>query len=309
VPNPVIQEEATGCGIASVANILGKTYSEMKDIAGAYCSNCQGAGVFRTSCSIRLEPLISRSQNWDLHKNQDAPKEPPKPSIKAMKLLLVGCLSFILACSPHDPNAETVSITTIELPEPQRSGEVSVEEALQQRRSIRDYASTPLTLAEIGQLAWSAQGITDSARGLRAAPSAGATFPVEIYSLISDIDDLADGVYRYRNDDHSLEQVIEGDLRPRLFRVSLGQDAIMNAPVVMVITGVLRRIEPRYRERAMRFMYMEAGHVAQNVYLQSVPLEIGTVVIGAFRDDGVSEVLQLDDGEYPLYIMPIGKLQ
>ncbi len=226
-----------------------------------------------------------------------------------MNLFLVGCLCLILACSPHDANEETVSMTTIKLPEPQRSGEVSVEESMQQRRSVREYASTPLTLEEIGQLAWSAQGITDPGRGFRTAPSAGATFPMETYFLISDTGDLADGVYRYRNDDHSLEQKSEGDLRHDLYRVALQQDAITKAPVVMVITGVLSRIEPRYRERAMRYMYMEAGHVAQNVYLQSVPLEIGTVVIGAFSDDGVSEVLQLDDGEYPLYIMPLGRIR
>ncbi len=200
-------------------------------------------------------------------------------------------------------------MTTIELPEPQRSGEISVEESLQQRRSVREYASTPLSLEEIGQLAWSAQGITDPARSFRTAPSAGATFPMELFFLISDAGDFTEGVYRYRNENHSLEQVIEGDLRHDLYRAALQQDAITNAPVVLVITGVLSRIEPRYRDRAMRYMYMEAGHVAQNVYLQSVPLDIGTVVIGAFSDDGVSDVLQLDDGEYPLYIMPIGKLR
>ena len=227
-----------------------------------------------------------------------------------MKLFfLLGCLCFIKACTPHNSNADTASMTIIELPEPQRSGDVSVEETMQQRRSVREYASTPLTVEEIGQLAWSAQGITDPSQGFRTAPSAGATFPMEIYFLISNAGDLADGVYRYLIDDHSLEQVIERDLRDDLYRVALQQDAVTNAPVVMVITGVLSRIEPHYHDRAMRYMYMEAGHVAQNIYLQSVPLEVGTVVIGAFSDDGVSEVLQLDGGEYPLYILPIGKLQ
>ena len=226
-----------------------------------------------------------------------------------MNLFIVGCLCFILACSPHDPNEETVSMTTITLPDPERSGEVSVEETLQQRRSVRDYASTPLSLMEIGQLAWSAQGITDPGRGFRTAPSAGATFPMELYFLITGTEDVADGVYRYLPGDHELEQVMDGDLRQNLQGVALGQESITAAPVVLVITGVLSRIEPRYRDRAMRYMYMEAGHVAQNIYLQSVPLDIGTVVIGAFSDDGVSDVLDLDDGEYPLYIMPIGKLR
>ncbi len=226
-----------------------------------------------------------------------------------MIIFLFGCLCFILTCSPHDPNKETVSMTTIELPEPERSGEISIEESLQQRRSVREYASTPLSLAEIGQLAWSAQGITDPARGFRTAPSAGATFPMELYFLISGTEGVADGVYRYRPGNHVLEQVIDGDRRQDLQSVALHQESITASPIVLVITGVLSRIEPRYRDRAMRYMYMEAGHVAQNTYLQSVPLNIGTVVIGAFSDDGVSDVLQLDDGEYPLYIMPIGKLR
>ncbi len=226
-----------------------------------------------------------------------------------MSLLLIGILLFIPACSPHDSNLETGNMTTITLPEPNLSGDISLEETLQKRRSVREYASTQLTLVEIGQLAWSAQGITDQTRGFRTAPSAGATFPMELYFLITGTDDIAEGAYRYLPDDHVLEQIIEGDLRQNLQSVALGQESITEAPVVLVITGVLSRIEPRYRDRAMRYMYMEAGHVAQNVYLQSVPLEIGTVVIGAFSDDGVSDVLQLDDGEYPLYIMPIGKLR
>jgi len=225
-----------------------------------------------------------------------------------MSIFIVGCLCFILACSPHDPNKETVSMTTIELPEPERSGEISIEESLQQRRSVREYASTPLSLMEIGQLAWSAQGITDPGRGFRTAPSAGATFPMELYFMITGTDNATDGVYRYRPDDHALVLITDSDLRQDLQGVALGQESITAAPVVLVITGVLSRIEPRYRDRAMRYMYMEAGHVAQNVYLQSVPLDIGTVVIGAFSDDGVSDVMDLDDGEYPLYIMPIGKL-
>lgn len=226
-----------------------------------------------------------------------------------MSLLLIGILLFMPACSPRDSNLETGTMTTITLPEPNLTGDISLEETLQRRRSVREYASTQLTLVEIGQLAWSAQGITDHTRGFRTAPSAGATFPLELYFLIAGTDDIAEGAYRYLPDDHVLEQVIEGDLRQNLQSVALGQESITEAPVVLVITGVLSRIEPRYRDRAMRYMYMEAGHVAQNVYLQSVPLEIGTVVIGAFSDDGVSDVLQLDDEEHPLYIMPLGKMR
>jgi len=196
---------------------------------------------------------------------------------------------------------------TITLPQPALTGDVSIEETLQQRRSIREYKDVPLSLQEVAQLAWAAQGINDEASGFRTAPSAGATFPTEIYLLITDVDDVSDGVYRYNYDDHSLEKTIDGDRRRELYDVALRQPSITDAPVVMVITAVVARTEQRYGERALRYVYMEAGHVAQNVYLQGVALDIGTVVIGAFDDHGVSDVLQLDDGEHPLYIMPLGK--
>ena len=196
---------------------------------------------------------------------------------------------------------------TITLPEPQLSGNISIEQTLQQRRSVREYADIPLSVEEIGQLAWAAQGITDPDRGFRTAPSAGATFPVEIYLLLTGLDEIPDGIYQYRNRNHSLERVRDGDRRSDLHRVALRQDAITLAPVVMVISGVLERTRQRYGERALRFLYMESGHIAQNVYLQGMALDIGTVVIGAFDDDGVREVLQLDEGEHPLYIMPLGK--
>ncbi len=156
---------------------------------------------------------------------------------------------------------------------------------------------------------WSAQGINDETTGFRTAPSAGATFPIEIYLLIGNAEDVANGVYRYNYREHVLEKIIADDRRHELFEVSLRQPSITNAPVVMVITGVLARTEQRYGQRALRYVYMEAGHVAQNVYLQGVALDIGTVVIGAFQDDGVSDVLQLADGEHPLYIMPLGKIR
>lgn len=197
---------------------------------------------------------------------------------------------------------------TVILPKPDLSGTMSIEETLQKRRSIRSYSDEPLTLREISQLAWSAQGISDERSGFRTAPSAGATFPMEIYLLVSGIGDVSDGVYRYNNKEHALEKKIDGDLRQGLFEVSLRQPSITNAPVVMVITGVLQRTEQRYGQRALRYVYMEAGHVAQNVYLQGVALHVGTVVIGAFQDEGVSRIMELKDDEYPLYIMPLGKI-
>ena len=198
---------------------------------------------------------------------------------------------------------------SIALPEPKRTGEVSIEATLDQRRSVRRYDSASLSLQEISQLVWAAQGVTEPRDGLRTAPSAGATFPLEVDLLVAGSEGLEDGVYRYRPREHSLVQRIAGDLRRDLHDAALGQAAILEAPVVMVISGVTSRTARRYGPRAERYVHMEAGHAAQNVYLQGTALDIGTVVIGAFRDDAVSRTLRLDRGEQPLYLMPLGRLR
>jgi SagB-type dehydrogenase family enzyme len=224
-----------------------------------------------------------------------------------MNLLCMYIISFLLCCSIQNDDTIMNDTTIVRLPEPERSGTISIEQTLQKRRSIRSYSDERITLQEISQLVWAAQGITDERSGFRTAPSAGATFPIEIYLIVTGIGDVVDGVYRYNTKEHALAKKNDGDLRQSLFEVSLRQPSIVNAPVVMVITGVLERTEQRYGQRALRYMYMEAGHVAQNVYLQGVALNIGTVVIGAFQDEGVSRIMALRDGEYPLYIMPLGK--
>ena len=199
-------------------------------------------------------------------------------------------------------------MTRISLPEPDRKGNVPLEETIEERRSVREYHEDAPGLDEIGQIAWAAQGITDPARNFRAAPSAGATFPVEIYLLTSNMEDLENGLYHYDPVEHKLLKRSAGDLRQELSAAALRQEAITNAPVVMVVSGVLRRTEQRYGDRALRYLHMEAGHVSQNVYLQAVALDIGTVAIGAFSDEEVRDVLDLDPGEHPLYIMPLGRM-
>jgi len=198
---------------------------------------------------------------------------------------------------------------SIALPEPKRTGEVSIEATLDQRRSVRSYDSAALSLQEIAQLAWAAQGVTEPQDGLRTAPSAGATFPLEIDLLVAGSDDLEDGVYRYLPREHSLVQRLAGDRRRDLHAAGLAQAAILEAPVVMVMSGVVSRTARRYGPRAERYVHMEAGHAAQNVYLQGNAMGVGTVVIGAFRDEAVSMALRLNPGEQPLYLMPLGRLR
>lgn len=227
-----------------------------------------------------------------------------------MIIIFTLCLSFLLSCgiqNSQNGNEKSENMTVITLPDPVTDGDTSIEKSLLERRSIREYSDTPLSIDEIGQLAWAAQGITDDLREFRTAPSAGATFPIEISFILTNVADTDDGVYRYDNRRHSLEKIIDKDLRRDVYRAALMQDPVVEAPVVMIISGVPERTEQRYGDRARRYMYMEAGHVAQNVYLQGVALEIGTVVIGAFDDRRVGEVMQFGEGEHPLYIMPLGR--
>ena len=221
---------------------------------------------------------------------------------------LASAVVVMLCAAALGAPGQAESGDVIRLPEPQRTGAVSVEEALEARRSVRRYASVPLELETIGQLSWAAQGITRPGPGYRTAPSAGATFPIEIDLLIHGLDELEIGVYRYLPEEHALRKRFSGDHRSALRWAALRQRQVVDAPVVMVISGVTARTEDRYRGRAERYVYMEAGHVAQNVYLQGVSLGVGTVVIGAFWDAQVSRVLRLEDGEAPLYILPLGKM-
>ncbi len=199
--------------------------------------------------------------------------------------------------------------TLVALPGAAQSGGMSVEQALRERRSVRSYGRDPLSMREIAQLLWAAQGVSEPRQGFRTAPSAGATFPLEVDLLVTGIPELPAGVYRYRPREHSLELRVPGDRRRTLEAAALGQSSIGNAPVVMVISGVTPRTARRYGARAERYVHMEAGHAAQNVYLQGTALGIGTVVIGAFRDDGVAAALSLERSEEPLYIMPLGRLR
>jgi len=182
---------------------------------------------------------------------------------------------------------------------------MSVEEALFRRRSVREYSPQSLTLEEVSQLLWATQGVTSSQRGFRTAPSAGATFPMEIYLVVSRVDGLASGLYRYDPYENSVQMEVEGDLSRKLARAALDQYWVSEAAVNLVIAAVYERTTMRYGERGIRYVHMEAGHIGQNVYLQAEALGLGTVVVGAFHDEQVKKVLKIK--EEPLYIMPVGR--
>lgn len=205
-------------------------------------------------------------------------------------------------------SVEEFKTETIRLPEPKYDSNISIEKALLKRRSVRSYKDSPLTLAEVSQLLWAAQGIT-SPRGLRTAPSAGALYPLEIYVVAGNVEDLPDGVYNYMPDKHELARVVKGDKRTELCNAALGQTSVRNAAAVIVFSAVYGRTTVKYGDRGMQYVHIETGHAAQNVFLQTIPLNLGTVVIGAFYDDEVKKVLQMSDTEQPLYIMPVGRMK
>ena len=216
-----------------------------------------------------------------------------------LMLALGLALSISLGCGQVAP-AQGTGPVEISLPLPTTDGAMSLERCLSLRRSVRRFAPEPLTLAQIGQLAWAAQGITEPNRGFRTAPSAGALYPLEIYLL------TPDGVFHYLPQGHKLVRLSDQDRRDDLSAAALGQRSVSGAPLAIVITGIYERTAARYGPRSERYVHLEAGHVAQNLHLQAVALGLSSVPVGAFDDDAVQRVLDLSANQTPLYIIPIG---
>lgn len=193
----------------------------------------------------------------------------------------------------------------IPLPSPAVQSDISVEQAMGQRRSVRDFTGQQVALEAVGQLLWAAQGVT-SPHGGRTAPSAGALYPLEVYLVAGDVNGLDAGVYRYQPREHALMPHKTGDIRNELARSALGQRWMADAAAVVVITAVYERTSKKYGSRTERYVHMEVGHAAQNIYLQAESLGLGTVMVGAFRDQEIQEVLRLPANEAPLALMPVG---
>ncbi len=208
----------------------------------------------------------------------------------------------------EESKMQNSDIETIELPHPKLTSKISVEEALLKRRSVRDYSGEPLVISEISQILWAAQGITGESYDFRTAPSAGALYPLEIYIAVSNVKELSAGLYKYNPKKHVLRKVSDGDKRNEISNAALKQDAIGNSSAIIIITAVYERTAVKYGNRTERYVNIEVGAVGQNVYLQSVSLGLGTVMIGAFKDDDLKNVLNLPASEQPLAIMPLGKI-
>lgn len=220
-------------------------------------------------------------------------------------------------CAVAKPESQLIA-----LPAPRYDSQFSLEKALKARQSVREYQEVPLALAEISQILWAAQGFTRERKdpparwnpkyewqgGLRTAPSAGALYPMEIYLLAGKVDGLPGGVYKYVPKNHALIRVTEADKRKELCLAALKQPQIEKAPAVVLMAGVYERTSYKYGDRAERYVHMEAGSIAENIYLQATALGIGTVLIGAFNDEEVKKVMALPADESPLVIMPLGRM-
>ena len=195
----------------------------------------------------------------------------------------------------------------VTLPAPEAALGMPVEQILTRRRSVRAFDGDPLTLKQLSQLLWAAQG-RSHAQGFRTVPSAGALYPLELYVLVGDVTGLAQGVYKYQADAHKLLRSGGGDLRADAARAALGQSWIADSPAVIVIAAVFRRTTVKYGARGKRYVHMEAGHAAQNVYLQATALDLGTTVVGAFNDDRIHALANMTRDEAPLSLLPLGRL-
>lgn len=196
----------------------------------------------------------------------------------------------------------------MQLPSPVHRG-LAVEDALRKRRSVRNYSSTPMSLADLSQLLWAAQGVTGKTfeQLLRPAPSAGALYPYEIYIVAMNVDSLDPGIYHYSVRRHELELVKSGEFRNDVSGAALEQEMMGDADITFILSAVFNRTRHKYGDRGFRYIYIEAGHISQNIYLQAVSLGLGSVAVGAFHDDKTNELIGVDgETEAAIYMHAVG---
>ncbi len=198
----------------------------------------------------------------------------------------------------------------IELPDPKNYKGLSLESAIATRRSQRDYLNAPLSLVDLSRLLHLACGITHATGELRAAPSAGALYPLEVYPVVHRVEGLQSGIYHYAVEQHKLELLQPGDFRAQVVTAGLGQNFLGQASVCFVISAIFQRTQWKYHERTYRYVLMEAGHMGQNLYLGATSLGLGACAIGAFLDDALNHLLGLDgQKEAALYLITVGRVE
>ena len=210
------------------------------------------------------------------------------------------CFAQSRTAAPMRRNARMSQQKIIQLTEPKLKGLVSLEEALAKRRSVRLFAGEALKREQLSQLAWAGQGITEPRGGLRTAPSAGAIYPIVLYFANEE------GLFIYLPEQHSLEQVVEQDVRSDLAATSSTPESIANAACDIIVAGSARKLMAQFRDKARTFMLLEAGHIAQNIQLQAVCLDLGSVPVGEFDEKSVNRICRLPRNLEPIYIICVG---
>jgi len=203
-------------------------------------------------------------------------------------------------------------VERIQLPEPDLAQSADLCQCLARRRSERNTTPDPLSLGELSKLMWGTQGITARAgmHLLRTAPSAGALYPFETYLYVDKVEEVPKGIYHFNVADFALECIKAGDFNQALTAASLGQPAVRRAAVVIIWTAMMLRCMTKYRDRAMRYIPMDMGHVCQNVQLAATAMGFGSCPIGAFYDDDFNELLGVDGQEETvLYLITVGKVK
>jgi SagB-type dehydrogenase family enzyme len=197
----------------------------------------------------------------------------------------------------------------ITLPHEMSRGRLSLEEALERRRSVRRYSDQTISLEGLSRLLWAAGGVTQARAGLRAVPSAGALYPLEHYLMANRIEGVEPGIYHYNSDGHALEMLHRADFFGNAFSLAaLSQPAIDQAAAVLVVAGVFERTRAKYRARAERYVFIEAGHAGQNVYLEATALGLGVCAVGAFLDEEMNHLFGLDGTDAAvIYLLAIGQ--
>jgi SagB-type dehydrogenase family enzyme len=198
----------------------------------------------------------------------------------------------------------------IELPTPQATGGMSLWEAAVRRRSVRDFRPGPISAADLSQLLWASQGVTKVVGdyALRSSPSAGALYPIETYLSLQMVEGIEPGIYHYDVRGHRLELLSSGDFRVTLAEAALDQGFLAEAAIVFAWTAVFGRSKWKYKQRAYRYVYLDAGHIAQSVALAAVSLGLGSCQVAALYDEEVNDILGVDGKEESiLYLTAVGR--
>jgi SagB-type dehydrogenase family enzyme len=216
-----------------------------------------------------------------------------------------GFLIIIILSLVFITKGEELKTKYIDLPQPDLKGIVSLEEALQARKSTRNFAEGAISWNQLSQLLWSAQGLIRE-EFYRTAPSAGALYPLEVYIAVEKVTDLTPGLYRYIPKGHRLKLERSGSILSLIAKNAHRQETITDCAVAFIITGVVERTAKKYGDRALQYVLLEVGHSAQNLLLQATALKLGVLTIGAFYEKDLQKDLALEG--IPYYIIPVGKV-